>query len=286
LFFLTIRISYFLFAASLSVLSNEFASLYHEASYSSTIVHSIAITRYCARTDPQALRLLEILERFSKVVTDWKESGSGRSQPGPTPIPVPTPMPMPVTTEVGTVYGPTSNAVLEHSPSSVRSASSPETPLAAQIGHGSRNSSLASPPMPRPPLPDSLVPTYVVPPVIPGPHVNGMSPPSSSGTPAAAMFMDGFPTMAGHGLVDGPESIGDGEVVDLEGLWAEWTEHSGHMMVTGPPSGGIIAPSYPAASETTTAGESYGQASYAMSNLPSLYPINGNIPLYPTATFS
>lgn len=59
---------YFLFAASLIVLSNEFALLYHNASYGTCINNAIAIIRYCSETDPQADRLLYILTTFRDAV--------------------------------------------------------------------------------------------------------------------------------------------------------------------------------------------------------------------------
>ncbi|KAF9874032.1 hypothetical protein CkaCkLH20_08404 [Colletotrichum karsti] len=61
-------ILYFLFAASLIVLSNEFASIYPNPTYAASISNTISIMRYCATSDPQANRLLFILTSFRDVV--------------------------------------------------------------------------------------------------------------------------------------------------------------------------------------------------------------------------
>ncbi|KAJ4416788.1 hypothetical protein N0V85_002125 [Neurospora sp. IMI 360204] len=48
---------YFLFAASLIVLMNQFASLYYADTYNKTITDAILTMKYCAEIDPQAERL-------------------------------------------------------------------------------------------------------------------------------------------------------------------------------------------------------------------------------------
>ncbi|KAM0334188.1 hypothetical protein ACHAQA_001208 [Verticillium albo-atrum] len=59
---------YFLFAASLIVLSNEFGAIYANPSYESSINNSIVIMKYCAGSDPQANRLLYILNSFKSAI--------------------------------------------------------------------------------------------------------------------------------------------------------------------------------------------------------------------------
>ncbi|KAJ2896619.1 hypothetical protein MKZ38_005409 [Zalerion maritima] len=59
---------YFLFAATLIVLSNEFALLYHNASYGICVANAVSIMRHCSESDPQAERLLYILTTFRDVV--------------------------------------------------------------------------------------------------------------------------------------------------------------------------------------------------------------------------
>lgn len=62
-------VTYFLFAAALVVLSNEFAGLYPNSSADQCIENAITIAAYCGETDPQASRLLYILTTFRNVVT-------------------------------------------------------------------------------------------------------------------------------------------------------------------------------------------------------------------------
>jgi len=62
---------YFIFAASLVVLMNQFSSLYYTDDYSQTMRDALDIVAYCAETDPQAQRVLDIITRFSQVVTKW-----------------------------------------------------------------------------------------------------------------------------------------------------------------------------------------------------------------------
>jgi hypothetical protein len=55
---------YFLFAATLIILSNEFAGLYENEHYAESIGSAIKIMDYCATTDVQAQRMLYILQSF------------------------------------------------------------------------------------------------------------------------------------------------------------------------------------------------------------------------------
>ncbi|CZS93758.1 uncharacterized protein RCO7_09432 [Rhynchosporium graminicola] len=59
---------YFLFAASLIVLSNEFCGLYQNPDASTSLNQAIGIMHYFSQQDPQARRLLDILDSFHKVV--------------------------------------------------------------------------------------------------------------------------------------------------------------------------------------------------------------------------
>jgi len=60
-----------MFAASLVILLNQFSSLYKTRDYESTMADSIEIMKYCSEIDPQAERVLDIILRFSRVVTNW-----------------------------------------------------------------------------------------------------------------------------------------------------------------------------------------------------------------------
>lgn len=59
---------YFLFAAALVILANEFAGLYRVDASDTCILNSINIMSYCAESDAQASRLVYILSSFRDVV--------------------------------------------------------------------------------------------------------------------------------------------------------------------------------------------------------------------------
>ena len=63
---------YFLFAATLVILSNEFAELYRVDASDTCIVNAISIMNYCAESDAQASRLVYILSTFRDVVTQQR----------------------------------------------------------------------------------------------------------------------------------------------------------------------------------------------------------------------
>jgi Fungal specific transcription factor domain len=64
---------YFLFAAALILLSNEFAVLYVNNAADQCVRNAITVMAYCAETDPQASRLLYILSTFRDVVVQQRE---------------------------------------------------------------------------------------------------------------------------------------------------------------------------------------------------------------------
>ncbi|KAK1847021.1 fungal specific transcription factor domain-containing protein [Colletotrichum chrysophilum] len=63
---------YFLFAASLIVLSNEFSAIYPNPTYGTSMSSTISIMNYCATSDPQANRLLFILNSFRNVIYELR----------------------------------------------------------------------------------------------------------------------------------------------------------------------------------------------------------------------
>ncbi|KAL2164623.1 hypothetical protein VTH06DRAFT_3840 [Thermothelomyces fergusii] len=65
---------YFVFAASLVILMNQFSSLYYTNEYDQTMRDALNIVEYCAEIDPQAQRVLDIITRFSQVVGKWTEN--------------------------------------------------------------------------------------------------------------------------------------------------------------------------------------------------------------------
>ncbi|KAF1843000.1 uncharacterized protein K460DRAFT_367924 [Cucurbitaria berberidis CBS 394.84] len=63
---------YFLFAATLVILANEFAGLYKVDASDTCILNAFTIMNYCAESDQQASRLVYILSSFRDVVTQQR----------------------------------------------------------------------------------------------------------------------------------------------------------------------------------------------------------------------
>jgi hypothetical protein len=63
---------YFLFAAALVILANEFAGLYRVDASDTCILNAINIMNYCAESDQQASRLVYILSTFRDVVAQQR----------------------------------------------------------------------------------------------------------------------------------------------------------------------------------------------------------------------
>lgn len=63
---------YFLFAATLVILANEFAGLYKVDAADTCILNAINVMNYCAESDQQASRLVYILSTFRDVVTQQR----------------------------------------------------------------------------------------------------------------------------------------------------------------------------------------------------------------------
>lgn len=63
---------YFLFAATLVILANEFAGLYRVDAADTCILNAVTIMNYCAESDQQASRLVYILSTFRDVVSQQR----------------------------------------------------------------------------------------------------------------------------------------------------------------------------------------------------------------------
>ncbi|CAN8097522.1 unnamed protein product [Discula destructiva] len=78
---------HFLFAAALVVLSSEFASLHKNAAYAETVQNAMSIMGYCAKSDPQANRLVYILTTFNHVIVGRKPLAGATTFPDIEPVP-------------------------------------------------------------------------------------------------------------------------------------------------------------------------------------------------------
>lgn len=139
---------YFLFAAALILLSNEFASLYLNTSADQCIRNAITIMAYCAETDPLASRLLYIFSAYRDVVIQQRRRQQMRQQ---TQATIPSPMAVlqpiysvkqPATGHVNTLFRPNMQQQYLHVQSQMessqaaapltRSQSDPTNPIQAQ----------------------------------------------------------------------------------------------------------------------------------------------------------
>lgn len=73
---------HFVFSAGLVILSNEFASLYHNQEADIAIASCISILRYCAESDVQAERVVYIIETFHEANLNRPERARSVSLPG------------------------------------------------------------------------------------------------------------------------------------------------------------------------------------------------------------
>ena len=69
---------YFLFAATLIVLSNEFFRLYTNPTFDQCLENALTTMTYCAETDAQASRLIQILTTFRDVVNKSRHASQSR----------------------------------------------------------------------------------------------------------------------------------------------------------------------------------------------------------------
>lgn len=82
---LTTLDSHFLFAAALIVQSSEFGSLHQNPGYADTYQKAIAVLSYCAKTDPQAGRVVYIMSTFHMMIVARAPATSSLRDPSSIP---------------------------------------------------------------------------------------------------------------------------------------------------------------------------------------------------------
>ncbi|KAL2271769.1 hypothetical protein VTJ83DRAFT_1140 [Remersonia thermophila] len=194
---------YFMFAASLVVLMNQFSSLYHTDDYAETMNDAIMIVEYCAEIDPQARRVLDIIQRFSQVVTTWTKD---HAYPAPSlsndfsclsaPIVRPT--------EAATVAQP--------APDMARNTQirSPQ-----QVASGLPSGLPSTPSMSKAPLRD-LLSSQVPNPMLEA-RINGASPPQVQ--ISAGAFTGSSPSISGPSPIPNAEPPSGNIEFEFDGLW-------------------------------------------------------------------
>ncbi|KAK0381486.1 fungal specific transcription factor domain-containing protein [Colletotrichum limetticola] len=200
---------YFLFAASLVILSNEFASIYPNPTYAASISNTIAIMRYCATSDPQAGRLLFILTSFRNVVYELQQKKTEQpAMPAP-PMLSPTSLNDPI----GTIF-----------------KSSRKNSLAATVSGMTGNKAKPMAPPPLSMKTDHSFPTSTGPSAVASPA--GSTPSMSQGDQSARM--------------GGDSDTGDGEL-EFDQLWG-WSavpnaiSRGPHALGAAVPAGAGVPP--------------------------------------------
>lgn len=258
---------YFLFAASLVVFMNEFASLYRTNAYAQTVTDAIAIMKFCAETDPQASRVLEIMEKFAKVVAKWTKDHTYHAPD--------------LAGDLSGLYShmPSPHLSHEHSGSlgSMPSPAEPETPRILNALH---QTSLPGPAVPLPSLSELLIPhpsNSIV-----DTRMNGISP---SHGPAQSLNppIDPRAGVSSHPMVDHDPMNEDIEF-DFDGLWNNWINHVVPVSAMAPgisPLAPHFSPALPHA-----APEPFGTFTLPPeSRISPAAVISGTIPLYHSTNF-
>ncbi|KAK4043233.1 fungal-specific transcription factor domain-containing protein [Parachaetomium inaequale] len=212
-------IIYFIFAASLVILMNQFSSLYYTDDYSETMQDAMNIVAYCAEIDPQAQRVLDIVTRFSQVVTKWTKD---HTYPAPQ-----------LSDDFSCLYnqptrsGPASEHVQHPGPSvgvNIQRRSS------SQAVNGPDPGLLTPPSIPKVPRLDIL--STQAPGVALDARVNGMTPPHAHIPPATLV---GRPSVSAHSSIASSEPLSGNIEFEFDGLWNSFINHL-------PPVSSVVAP--------------------------------------------
>ncbi|RKU40062.1 hypothetical protein DL546_000525 [Coniochaeta pulveracea] len=255
---------YFLFAASLIVLSNEFFGLFAVQSpnqtYETTIENAIRIMKHCAETDPQAKRLLYILNAFRDVVSEHAQRVASRdSSIGATLISsTPSSTFDPMATLPGITYDNTGRAHSIHF--EVASFNERKLPPMA------RHHSLAA--LSVPSLTDPMtvqVDTSLA--------MSSITPPNSNSASLEYYRTITTPTSTETAV----DALGDTAVIDFDSFWP-WVNGTGMTMPSVPAAAGFAT--NPMAGGSGFGGFTMNSAGGSEGN-----EFNGNIPMFPSSNF-
>lgn len=233
-------ITYFLFAAALIIMANEFAELVKHPHGDQHMHNSISIMDYCAKTDPQANRLLWILEAFRDVVLQQRERRARQRQEA-NQLP-----PFNLKANINP-YGPAgdtlspmaSNAPLGQAnvtPPSVTtpSAYSPRTEFHHVLNNSTTNlytSNVDSPQLSFPRTTQPIEPSLAS----PAPP-NPLSPISDRNLSFGNIF--DFSALTGDRMSASGESSGEDHNIEFDALWGAWPTNTPAI---GTPKAGLVA---------------------------------------------
>ncbi|KAL2128600.1 hypothetical protein VTI74DRAFT_8951 [Chaetomium olivicolor] len=203
-------IIYFIFAASLVILMNQFSSLYYTDEYVSIMSEAITIVSYCAEIDPQAERVLDIITRFSRVVAKWTKD---HTYPAPQ-----------LSDDFSCLYSQNarSGPASEHLDRGTSTATSVQERSSSLTVSGPDPSLLTPPTLSKPPLLGLL--SIQPPPVAPETRVvNGVTPPYAH-IPAVTL-VGGRPSVSAHSSLEGSEPLSGNVEFEFDGLWNSCINH-------------------------------------------------------------
>lgn len=247
---------------------NQFASLYRTEAYGQTASDAIAIMKFCAETDPQASRVLEIMEKFAKVVAKWTKDHTYDAPE--------------LAGDLSGLYSQTASPHLSHEPSgSVATMPGTGDSDGQRILNVLHQTSLPGPAVPLPSLSELLIHP---PSSASDTRMNGISPLHTAG-PTLQAPMEPLPrplNASTQSLADQGEPMNEDIEFDFDGLWNNWINHVVPVptMASGVSS---IPPQFSPAAATPA--DTY--AGFPMPPESRISPavIGGSIPLYHSTNF-
>jgi len=251
---------------------NQFASLYRTDAYLQTVADAIAIMRFCAETDPQAKRVLEIMEKFAKVVARWTKDHTYEAPD--------------LAGDLSGLYSQMASPHLSQEPSGpLPGVLSPGDPDGQHILSAIQPTTLPGPAVPLPPLSELLIHHASS---AGDTRMNGISPLHTSGPTLQPPLETRPPNASAHSIVDQGDPMNEDIEFDFDGLWNNWINHVVPVSTIAPG----VAPLPPQFSPTATtpatavAADTYG--GFTMPPESRISPaaiISGTIPLYHTTNF-
>jgi len=246
---------------------NQFASLYRTNAYAQTVTDGIAIMKFCAETDPQASRVLEIMEKFARVVAKWTKDHTYNAPD--------------LSGDLSGLYSQMASPHLSHEPSdSLGSMPSPAEPESRML-NALQQTPLPGPAVPLPSLSELLIPHH--PSSVADTRMNGVSP-SHTSVPPLNPTIDTRPSVTSHALVDNPDPMNEDIEFDFDNLWNNWINHvvPGSAMASGITP---LVPQFPAAVPNAGPDSFGGFTLPPESRISPAAIISGTVPLFNSTNF-
>ena len=196
---------------------NQFSSLYYTEDYGETMRAAIGIVGYCAEIDPQARRVLDIITRFSEVVSRWTQEHAYQAPR--------------LSNNLSFLYsqtarfGPAPQHLNSGAASSTHARNGPRAVSAPDPGL------LTPPSIPKMSLHDILSsqPSSA----ILEARANGMTPPHIGMPPGS--LVGGRPSVSAHSSITSPEPLSGNLEFEFDTLWSSFINHL-------PPVSSVVAP--------------------------------------------